>query len=115
MMRDIYMVADVVLTWLGTATPDLDPEDASAVYQDIISRSYWNRVWIIQEFILGKKVVLQCGHVLYDWDKLDKKPPSRHDRRGGKKPHRLNDWNKRDKKPASRHDMRGGERLFDLK
>lgn len=93
-MRDIYMVAGV-LAWLGPATPDLDPEDGSAVYKDIITRQYWTRVWIIQEFILEKKVVLQCGHTLYDWDKLSHSFPSRHDRRGGEKLHRLFDLKRR--------------------
>jgi hypothetical protein len=95
LMRDIYMVAEGVLAWLGPATPDLDPEDGSAVYKDMISRQYWTRVWIIQEFILGRNVVLQCGHVLYDWDKLNNSFPSRHDRRGGEKLHRLFDLKRR--------------------
>jgi hypothetical protein len=76
LMRDIYMVAEEVLVWLGPAeqedalswpspvAQDFDTNDALGVYLDIASRPYWTRVWIIQEFVLGRNIVLQCGHVL---------------------------------------------------
>jgi hypothetical protein len=75
-MRDIYMVAEEVLVWLGPAeqedalswlnpvAQDFDTNEALDIYLDIASRPYWTRVWIIQEFVLGRNIVLQCGHVL---------------------------------------------------
>jgi hypothetical protein len=70
LMRDIYMVAEEVLVWLGPAeredalsrqspvAQDFDTNDALDVYLDIASRPYWTRVWIIQEFVLGRNIVL---------------------------------------------------------
>lgn len=91
LMRDIYMVAEDVLAWLGPAAPGIDPENGRELYEDIISRPYWGRVWIIQEFVLGKKVVFQCGHTLYDWENLYDSFPPKHERRGGEHLHRLID------------------------
>jgi hypothetical protein len=68
LMRDIYMVAEDVVAFLGPATPGLDPNDKAGVYLDIASRPYWNRLWIIQEFVLGRHVRLQCGRVRHDWN-----------------------------------------------
>jgi hypothetical protein len=68
LMRDIYMVAETVLVWLGSATENVDASDAAELYQDIAARPYWTRVWVIQEFVLGAKVVIQCGHVRIPWD-----------------------------------------------
>lgn len=42
-------------------------------FQDIItlcSRSYWSRLWIIQEIILAKMLYLQCGTDIIDWTHL---------------------------------------------
>ncbi|KAL2060095.1 hypothetical protein VTL71DRAFT_9917 [Oculimacula yallundae] len=30
--------------------------------------SYWNRLWIIQELILGRRLLLKSGHTETDWD-----------------------------------------------
>jgi hypothetical protein len=55
LMRDIYMVADDVVAFLGPVTPSLDPDDKARAFLDISRRPYWDRLWIIQEFVLGKK------------------------------------------------------------
>jgi hypothetical protein len=88
LMRDIYMVAEDVLAWLGPATEGIDLDDKPRVYMDIVSRPYWTRVWIIQEFVLGKKVILQCGNVRHDWDDFYNEFP-RDIRQGGKQMRRL--------------------------
>jgi hypothetical protein len=74
-MRDIYSVTEDVLAWLGPAAEGIDPDDRLRIYTDIASRPYWTRVWIIQEFVLGKKVRLQRGHVQHDWDDFDHEFP----------------------------------------
>jgi hypothetical protein len=68
LMRDIYMVAEDVLVWLGPAAESVDASDAAALFKDIAARPYWTRVWIIQEFVLASKVIIQCGHVRVPWD-----------------------------------------------
>ncbi|KAF8857248.1 HET-domain-containing protein [Acephala macrosclerotiorum] len=35
-------------------------------------RSYWNRLWIIQELLLACKVQLQCDHIQITWDDLER-------------------------------------------
>jgi hypothetical protein len=94
LMRDIYMVAENVLVWLGPATEGIDPDDQARVYTDIASRTYWTRVWVIQEFVLGKKVRLQRGHVRHDWDDFYDQFP-KDVTQGGKQMRRLFDLKKR--------------------
>jgi hypothetical protein len=76
LMRDIYMVAEDVLVWLGPAAESVDASDAAALFEDIAARPYWTRVWIIQEFVLASKVEIQCGHVRVPWDDFYKTFPS---------------------------------------
>ena len=86
LMKTIYSNAERVRVWLGEPTSGSD--DALAILQDmgrsipfndirldgkrlneenarslneLISRPWWNRVWIQQEYILAKDVTLQCG------------------------------------------------------
>lgn len=89
-MRDIYAKAASVVVWLGTDDDTDDAADAfslvngfhkSFMLQDshhdlrwhrspkqwralecLLNRSYWNRFWIIQEFILARKVYIRCGN-----------------------------------------------------
>ncbi len=35
--------------------------------EDLASRPYWRRFWVIQEFLLGKEVRLHCGNTHMDW------------------------------------------------
>lgn len=78
LMRRIYSGADYVIAWLGAATPDLDWDEPDAVVRDLASRTYWSRVWIIQEFVLGRAVVLQCGDMCLRCEDLDwlSEPPA---------------------------------------
>lgn len=72
LMRDLYTVAEEVLVWLGPAAETIDASNAAEVYEDMAARPYWTRVWILQEFILGSKVTIQCGHfrvALRDFDR----------------------------------------------
>lgn len=71
-MRDIYMVAEKVLTWLGPLPAGLDGTNKAQLYAHIAKQPYWTRVWIIQEFVLGRRVILQCGHMRVDWELFDK-------------------------------------------
>jgi hypothetical protein len=75
LMGDIYMVAQDVVAFLSSATPGVDPDDKSEVYLDIATRPYWSRLWIIQECVLGRNVILQRGHHSLDWDSFCKELP----------------------------------------
>jgi hypothetical protein len=34
----------------------------------LLTRSYWNRIWIVQEFVLARNLVLHCGSESIYWD-----------------------------------------------
>lgn len=46
-----------------------DAEGWKAVFRPL-KRAWWSRVWILQEFVLGKDVVMQCGEDRLSWTGL---------------------------------------------
>ncbi|KAK5086752.1 hypothetical protein LTR05_003920 [Lithohypha guttulata] len=95
MMGEIYSAADSVYAWLGPQTCKSDKvfdfveqsrllrsegepywkiynsnSDALDSLEDITSRTYWTRLWIIQEIVLAKRLWLFCGSRLISWDDL---------------------------------------------
>ncbi|EHK50826.1 hypothetical protein TRIATDRAFT_210557 [Trichoderma atroviride IMI 206040] len=98
-MGDIYRQARVVLVWLGPATPESDvifdmcethvvsaEHDALATISwegeigdaldTIYQRSYWTRLWIIQELLLAKSIIFFCGPKLTTWSVFRRLPRS---------------------------------------
>ncbi|KAM0452999.1 hypothetical protein ACHAPV_009241 [Trichoderma viride] len=98
-MGDIYRNARVVLVWLGPATPESDvifnmcetqavsaEKDALATISwegevgdaldTIYQRSYWTRLWIIQELLLARSIVFFCGPKLTTWSVFRRLPRS---------------------------------------
>ncbi|PQE03041.1 heterokaryon incompatibility protein [Rutstroemia sp. NJR-2017a BVV2] len=49
-----------------------------AAWTALLSRSYWNRTWIIQEFLLARSVVFFCGSDHMDRDIIFTKPLEDH-------------------------------------
>lgn len=49
----------------------LDAKDfagwSSSSLKELANRPYWNRVWVIQEFLLGRDVELYCGNSEISW------------------------------------------------
>ncbi|KAH9994992.1 hypothetical protein F4779DRAFT_623253, partial [Xylariaceae sp. FL0662B] len=41
-----------------------------AFVEEIISSPYWSRMWIVQELILAKTIVLLYGHIRLPWDNV---------------------------------------------
>lgn len=39
-------------------------------WDNICHRSYWSRLWILQELILARTLVLRCGNVELEWESL---------------------------------------------
>jgi hypothetical protein len=83
MMREIYSKAAKVVAWLGVGPKSvvnaikqirhwdsqhfdgkvlLDVKMELSYLDRLTSSDYWNRLWIIQEYILAKEVELWCGH-----------------------------------------------------
>lgn len=54
--------------WVGFAQKSTDPEVLAegnqklAAFYSLLTRKYWRRLWIIQEFLFAKDFVLQCGN-----------------------------------------------------
>jgi hypothetical protein len=80
LMHQIYTRAFQVLAWLGPSAEnsdeamryianavDIEPLPAKAIIQ-LVRRAYWSRLWILQEIILAKDVVLLCGQMRVQWD-----------------------------------------------
>jgi hypothetical protein len=99
LMRDIYSNAEV-LVWLGDEEDDSDLaidriEELSAKFQEfgelelvlqdvgdlfnphvwdgtrsLFERSWWKRLWVVQEVVLTKEVTVMCGHKTLLWDSI---------------------------------------------
>jgi len=92
-MADIYSQASRVLVWLGTATPQSrlamshlrklsallydkpkpsvgqmarSPQKWAALL-NLLEKSYWSRVWIVQEIGLAKEIQVICGEDQVPW------------------------------------------------
>ncbi|KAI9712822.1 MAG: hypothetical protein M1820_001444 [Bogoriella megaspora] len=81
-MDQIYKNAECVSVWLGlppaadqyesfwpepTKTFDYDNFFWSDHISELANRPYWCRIWVIQEFLLGRDVFLFCGENCIDW------------------------------------------------
>lgn len=79
MMGHIYADATVVSAWLGSVplpawlnyeghivTLEVDDFDWEESIEEIASRPYWSRSWVIQEFLLAREVHIYCSNVRVD-------------------------------------------------
>jgi len=80
-MDKIYSNACCVSVWLGLPPsaeqykhlhePPSTFDDESFEWldsvQDLANRPYWGRVWVIQEFLLGRDVDIYCGNSRQNW------------------------------------------------
>jgi hypothetical protein len=87
-MSSIFRGAEEVLTWLGSTTDAVDTligwwenkfgtrdkrnarHDRIPGLQDICGRSYWSRLWVVQELKSAKRITLICGSHTLDWEKF---------------------------------------------
>lgn len=51
---------------------ELDLEFDIGDIRELLSRPWWNRVWIVQEAVVGKKVVLMVGSEQFDWENVER-------------------------------------------
>lgn len=82
-ISNLYRQAEKVLVWLGAGTAEsdlifdicanneqetIDLQGSSGDALDILyRRSYWTRLWIIQELFLARDIVLFCGLKSASW------------------------------------------------
>ena len=92
-MGKLYMKAGRVITWLGQADEDSDRameylasfsgarsrpktppqnEALGIAIARLMSRAYWNRVWIVQEVAFGSShSYIACGKRIIEWECVD--------------------------------------------
>jgi hypothetical protein len=73
MMGNIYRRASVVRAWLGPAVEANGTEKNTNFewsLEDVRTRSYWSRVWIIQEILLAREAYFYCGRNCINWTDL---------------------------------------------
>lgn len=79
LMEQIYAKAAVVSVWLGlvplptgmtvtgrVVTLEVDEFDWRDALPDLASRPYWSRTWVIQEFLLARRIHLYCSNTRID-------------------------------------------------
>jgi hypothetical protein len=91
-MSKIYANARRVIVWLGMESPSSwkafscignysrDPiswpaaiaDDSWEALVELCDRSYWHRLWIIQEVVLAKELQIFCGYSGIHWQELEK-------------------------------------------
>lgn len=47
-------------------------EEQWQALNSLCSRSYWSRLWIIQEVLLASDLLIQCGSLSFQWEELSK-------------------------------------------
>jgi hypothetical protein len=93
MMKDIFSTASLVIAWLGART-----EESALVFDEIreirylknievreslsknshqrrqlfFDRPYWERMWVVQEFLLARDILLLCGAQGVSWSNFKK-------------------------------------------
>ncbi|KAF2851633.1 hypothetical protein T440DRAFT_54921 [Plenodomus tracheiphilus IPT5] len=78
-MKDIYSRAHVVVSWL-----DKTSYDAASAFQrggtqpvlraavaEILSNVYFTRLWVVHEFLLAKSLLMFCGDIWIDREKIN--------------------------------------------
>ena len=84
-MRDIYCSASRVIVWLGPSSFDIARvfESKGSILRDttflpalnnvlvkLLSTAWWTRIWVVQEVIEPKRVLLQSGEHTLKWEDL---------------------------------------------
>ena len=60
------------LKWLNNDPTGTKYEHHWAALLKLYQRSYWNRVWIIQEIVFAKKILVVCGSKHTTWESIAK-------------------------------------------
>jgi hypothetical protein len=87
MMGSIFETARNVVIWLGPKSEDSDlamsaisaldgatdfrtiSEEAWKALENLFSRAWFSRIWVLQEFKRGRNPYFQCGKASFNWDR----------------------------------------------
>jgi len=88
MMGTIFEMAQHAVIWLGSESEDSvlamktiselnSVEDFEAIeesawtaLENLFSRPWFSRIWVLQEFKRGQNLFFQCGYACFNWDKI---------------------------------------------
>jgi hypothetical protein len=71
-MRDHFRaLADAYTRETPTASPSAIRIWAIALMTEFVRKSYWSRLWIVQEILLAQNITLFCGHYKFNWAQLE--------------------------------------------
>jgi hypothetical protein len=89
MMRDIFSRADKTIAWLGLSDSNSalvmdainsrsrtlgfrsrDERSIKNAVESIVQRPYFERMWIIQEVMVSRRIQVLCGSQTCSWDKM---------------------------------------------
>jgi hypothetical protein len=62
--------SNLVMDWIGAERPSIFIDDEHRFLNSLqgwVSRDYWSRTWIVQEFLLARDIILACGKRHVDW------------------------------------------------
>ncbi|KAM0335532.1 hypothetical protein ACHAQA_000580 [Verticillium albo-atrum] len=93
LMAEIYAVATSVLVWLGLPAAQsqlgleilsylaaggkfddnapwnrLESHEVGDALRDVIERTYFHRLWVVQEAALARRIVIRMGHLHLEWE-----------------------------------------------
>jgi hypothetical protein len=60
LMRDVYRNARKVIAWQGAWDSEEHPD-----HDNVLVGDFWSRLWIVQELILAKDLVVQIGNITF--------------------------------------------------
>jgi hypothetical protein len=92
MMGTIFERAQNVVIWLGPESEDSNlamttisnlrsvadletitiEQPAWIAWENLFSRPWFSRIWVLQEFKRGKNLLFQCGYACFNWDEIGK-------------------------------------------
>ena len=93
LLRDTFQKAKNVVVWLGEDTGDaneafeilraIDPSSSSDVdimslvsadrhgaLENLLGRSWFRRIWVVQELICAQKAIITCGNLGMEWERF---------------------------------------------
>jgi hypothetical protein len=83
LMAKIYAEAFEVLIWLGTEAHGsgkameainsgfISTRRHESEVQTLFRRLYWDRLWILQEVLMGQNILVLCGNKSFTWERLE--------------------------------------------
>lgn len=67
--------SSLVMDWMGAERPSRFVDDEHCFLNSLqgwVSRDYWRRTWVVQEFLLARDIILACGRKHVSWTCIER-------------------------------------------